>query len=261
MLLLQIKLIYWEYNMLFLKNPFKKKDNNHMNYTKSYQSSKSKECDFKKSYSQCGEDMIVNFIAAALGISNFKYLDIGAYHPSKLSNTYYFYKNNYTGVCIEPDPTLFREFLLEREKDICLNIGVSGSEKGVSDFYVFEQKTLNTFSSGEAKRYQNEEGQKLETIVPVELCSLNNIIKQYFSVHPSFISLDIEGMDLEVIRSFDFAAFPVEIFCIETLTFSTNNMEHKVEDISEIMHANGYMTYADTYINTIYVKENIWKNR
>ncbi|MFM6249337.1 MAG: hypothetical protein ACKPEQ_09345, partial [Dolichospermum sp.] len=56
------------------------------------------------SYSQCGEDLIINFIFNNLGIINPSYLDIGAHHPTYLSNTYSFYRKGCQGVCVEPDP-------------------------------------------------------------------------------------------------------------------------------------------------------------
>lgn len=60
--------------------------------------------DFKKiSYSQCGEDLIVSFIFNRLGILNPNYIDIGAHHPYKLSNTAFFYESGSRGINIEPD--------------------------------------------------------------------------------------------------------------------------------------------------------------
>jgi glycosyltransferase involved in cell wall biosynthesis len=57
----------------------------------------------KISYSQCGEDIIIDFLLTWLKIKNPTYLDIGANDPVKLSNTYYFYKKGSRGVLIEPD--------------------------------------------------------------------------------------------------------------------------------------------------------------
>jgi hypothetical protein len=62
--------------------------------------------DRKVSYSQSGEDVIVDFIFQILKIQKPSYLDVGAHHPSYLSNTYLFYQKGCQGVCIEPDPVL-----------------------------------------------------------------------------------------------------------------------------------------------------------
>src|SRR2546430_2805880 len=60
----------------------------------------------QRSYSQCGEDLLVNFIFGAIRQSAVSYLDVGAHHPTFLSNTYLFYKAGGSGVCVEPDPRL-----------------------------------------------------------------------------------------------------------------------------------------------------------
>ena len=65
--------------------------------------------DAKVSYSQSGEDLIVDFIFQALKIDNPTYLDIGAHHPSFINNTFFFYEKGCVGVCVEPDPTLFEK--------------------------------------------------------------------------------------------------------------------------------------------------------
>ncbi|MFM7886227.1 MAG: glycosyltransferase family 2 protein, partial [Pseudanabaena sp.] len=56
----------------------------------------------KMSYSQCGEDLIIQFIFSSLGISKPSYIDIGAYDAHKLSNTAVFYEQGSRGINIEP---------------------------------------------------------------------------------------------------------------------------------------------------------------
>ena len=51
------------------------------------------------------------------------------------------------------------------------------------------------------------------------------------------------------------------IFCIETLTFFQDKTEEKLGYIIDYMNENGDMTYADTYINTIFVDKSAWRNR
>ena len=53
------------------------------------------------SYSQCGEDLIMNFIFNNLRIEKPSYIDIGAHHPFWLSNTFFFYKKGSKGINIE----------------------------------------------------------------------------------------------------------------------------------------------------------------
>src|SRR5882762_4404520 len=85
---------------------------------------------YNVSYSQAGEDIIVNFWKHAKKIREFSYFDIGANHPVTLNNTYKFYEQGYRGVCVEPDPFLCRKLKKARKNDIIVNSGVSAGEDG-----------------------------------------------------------------------------------------------------------------------------------
>ena len=60
-----------------------------------------------KCYSQEGEDMILRRIFEE---KNGFYVDVGAHHPRRFSNTYYFYKQGWTGISIEPNPQAAKAF-------------------------------------------------------------------------------------------------------------------------------------------------------
>ena len=220
----------------------------------------------KYSYSQCGEDLIVNFVFNAIKIKNPTYVDIGAHHPTYLSNTYLFYQKGCHGICIEPDPYLFKKIKAQRPRDICLNIGAGINQEKSADFYIMTTRTLNTFSKQEAERYQTYGTDKIEKIIKMPLQNINDILNRYCnsncsSSKPNFISLDIEGLDFEIIQTFDFSKYKPEVFCIETLTYTETKSEQKITKIIDFMKSQNYFVYADTYINTIFVHIDSWKNR
>lgn len=215
---------------------------------------------YKISYSQCGEDLIVSFIFSGLNVPKWTYLDIGAHHPTEINNTYLFYLKGHRGVCIEPDPTLFAEIKNVRGEDICLNVGV-GTGEGVADFYVMTSKSLNTFSKVDAERYASNGQQRIEKVIPVPLVSINAVVENYFNPYPNLVSLDIEGLDFQVLQTFDFERYRPEVFCIETLTYTTDKTERKKPEIIDWMNSKGYFSYADTYINTIFVRRDSWAAR
>ena len=214
----------------------------------------------KFSYSQCGEDLILQQLFKVLGVIKVSYLDVGAHHPTYLSNTYLFYKNGGNGICVEPDPSLFESFGKERPRDIHLNCG-AGIVPGEADFYVMSTSTLNTFSKEEAERYQSYGQQRILKTIRIKLETINDIILLNFQKSPNLVSLDVEGLDYLILQSFDFNKYRPEVFCLETLSYTEDKSERKLTEIIDLMHANGYMTYADTYINTIFVDTVAWKNR
>lgn len=217
----------------------------------------------KLSYSQTGEDLIIDFIFEQLNVQQPSYLDLGAHHPFYLSNTYLFYKKGGKGVNVEPDPFLIKRFRKSRKNDINLNVGIgfNDSEK-IADFYIMSARALNTFSKEEAIKVQNYGTYKIEQTVKVPILSVNKIIEEYFpSTCPNFISIDVEGLDYEIIKSFDFNKFRPDVFCIETITYTEDKSEHKIREIYDYLSSKGYFAYADTYINTIFVNTLRWKSR
>lgn len=215
----------------------------------------------RMSFSQCGKDLIVDLVLKSLGIHNPSYIDIGAHDPVQINNTYLFYQNGSSGVCVEPDPRLCYQIRKARKRDTCLNVGVGSSRIESADFYVMSSSTLSTFSWGEAERYQGYGKQKIVEVIKIPLVPINDLIGQHFKKDPDLISLDIEGMEMEVLTSFDFSKCRPPIFCIETLTYTEDNSERKIIDIIGYMNQNNYITYADTYINTIFVDGERWRRR
>ncbi|MCD7914177.1 MAG: hypothetical protein LUG96_02180 [Tannerellaceae bacterium] len=62
------------------------------------------------SYSQEGEDIVLNFLFENKeGYKGF-YVDIGTHHPFRFSNTAYFYKQGWQGINIEPTPGAIEVF-------------------------------------------------------------------------------------------------------------------------------------------------------
>lgn len=211
---------------------------------------------YQKSYSQCGEDLIVNYIFNTLKVAHPTYLDIGAHHPHFLSNTYLFYRQGSRGVNIEPDPFLFSSIKRARSRDVNLNAGMA-AERGSLKLHVFSSRTLNTFSQEEAGKYIKEGHEQIASH-DIEVVTFEDVMKQHFERTPDFISLDVEGMDLEILHSINFTRYQPTVFCIETITYSRGGEGQKLTVIDEIMAEQGYLKYADTYINSIYVRKDRW---
>jgi FkbM family methyltransferase len=212
-----------------------------------------------ESFSQSGEDVIVDFLFNQLGIKLPKYLEIGVCKPITGSNTYRFYKRGSNGVLVEADKSQIENIKKVRPKDHILNIGISSGEKRNADFYIFDEKGYNTFSKEEAILREKNSRSKIVKIESVELKNINEILSENFTLIPDFLSLDIEGLDFEVLKSLDYTKFTIPVICVETCTFSENHIRPKDKRIEEFMISKGYFVYADTYINTIFVNE-YWFN-
>lgn len=214
----------------------------------------------KISYSQSGEDLIVEFIFNQLGINKPSYLDVGAHDPFYLSNTAIFYKKGCRGINIEPDFELYNNFTSIRTEDLNLNIGIGDSSDEL-DFFIMNVPTLNTFSAEQVELYKNEGNYFTKNIKKVKIETINKILTKYNKgIFPDFLSLDAEGVDEIVIKSIDFSNKPI-VICVETLSFSSSGNGIKNNDLINFIKQRGYILYADTYINSIFVSENSWKSQ
>jgi FkbM family methyltransferase len=213
---------------------------------------------YRKSWSQCGEDLILRHLFDMLEIARPRYIDIGAHHPWYFNNTYLFYRQGCSGVNIEPDPALHATLRRGRPRDVNLNVGI-GPAEGELDFHVMSVRTLNTFSAAEAKRYVEQHGISIVETRRIPVRTFAQAVDAHFGAAPDLVSLDVEGMDYEVLRSIDFSRYRPHVFCVETISYATGRERGvKSGDIAGLMTANGYRLYADTYINSIYVAEAVW---
>jgi len=213
----------------------------------------------KTSYSQCGEDMIVRHIFQAIGLSSPSFIDIGAHHPFYMNNTAVFSMAGSRGINIEPDPNLFKQFPLYRKNDVNLNIGISDKEDE-QDFYIINTPTLNTFSKETAEGYQYQGNYKITDVKKIKTDTVTNILEKYANgFFPDFLNLDTEGVDELILNSIDFENnnCPI-VICIETLSFSERGAGIKNKSIIQFLESKGYLFYADTNINSIFVLKSKW---
>ena len=62
------------------------------------------------------------------------YVDIGAFSPILISNTYWFYEYGWSGINVEPFPSVINQFKLVRPRDINLSIAI-GEKEGIQNLY------------------------------------------------------------------------------------------------------------------------------
>lgn len=211
---------------------------------------------YKCSYSQNGEDIIINSAVKMLKMSMPSYLDIGANHPRNGSNTYFFYLKGSHGVLVEPSPSLYKVIQKMRKRDVCLNVGIGPSDEEGALYYMMTSHQLNTFKKEEADAYvagTMHGSQKIENVISVPLVTINSIIGKHFPHGVDILSLDTEGYDLEILQSLDFKACAPKIICVETLHYDEHGKPYKQQAIADYLTSRGYTLYADTHINSIFV--------
>jgi len=206
-----------------------------------------------KSYSQEGEDMILNRL-----FNNKRdgfYVDVGAHHPKRFSNTYFFYKLGWRGINIEPNPDNYEIFEKQRRRDINLRIGVS-DQPGFLSYYMFDEPALNTFNEEIAsEQSRNNERYHRTGQIQVEVQRLDTILRQYMPENTTidFMTIDVEGCDMNVLLSNDWNMFRPNILLVEERKLDLGNYSNS--DINSFLRKTGYSIFAKT-VNTLIFREN-----
>ncbi len=95
----------------------------------------------------------------------------------------------------------------------------------------------------------------MEKVIQVPLVPVNEILSRYFCENaPNFLSLDVEGLDLDVLRGLDFDRYAPDVVCVETLSYDEHQATHKKRDTIDFMISKEYSMYADTRVNSIFCR-------
>lgn len=131
------------------------------------------------SFSEYGEDIIVEKMFGKLNVKDILYLDIGIPSPIYGSNTYRFYINENKGCCIEANPDVIENLISFRPNDYVLNCGLGAVDEEGKEltYYRFKNReALNTFDKDIAEKRSKELGIELKDAISIEMKSLNSII-------------------------------------------------------------------------------------
>jgi FkbM family methyltransferase len=208
----------------------------------------------KISFSQEGEDILLDRILSG-SIQNGFYLDIGAHHPIKFSNTYFFYLRGWRGINIDANPNSMKLFNQFRPYDINVEAAI-GSKLGELDYYVFNHPEVNTFISSHAKEWDGKGDVKLIEIKKVNVITLSDILQKFSKHIPKSIDLltiDVEGMDYEIIKNFDFENYRVKFIIIEESGFNIHDVNKG--EISNFLMKNRFILISRLSNSSIYKSE------
>jgi len=180
-------------------------------------------------------------------------VDIGAHHPYRLSNTAIFYKKGWHGVNIDAMPGSMIRFSKKRKRDINLEIGISKTE-GALNYYVFNEPALNTFSRQEAEKKEQEVGVNIERTEKIFTMPLSKVFSKYLSIDQKidFLSIDVEGLDLEVIQSNNWKIYRPTLVLVEDLKRPNLLELLEVSEIVKFMYQLNYVPIARTWNTLIF---------
>jgi len=167
------------------------------------------------------------------------------------------------GVLVEPNVALIPELKAKRPGDVVLNIGIGVTEQKEADFYCYSEPGWNTFDKAIVEDRTAKSGVKPEKVVKMPLIPINRVIEEHCGGKaPDFLSTDVEGLDLAILKTLDFDRFRPKVICAETIDEDWRRAVPIMDpETTHFLAEQGYEARAMTYYNTMYVDKTLLSSR
>ncbi len=189
-----------------------------------------------RSFSQYGEDLILweFFRGKADGF----FIEIGANHPTALSNTWFFEQRGWRGILVEPLPDRCRELRQVRHGSQIVEAALSVPEnRGTTVFRIAEEHELSGLLVKPDVKCIGE--------VTVTVTTLDDVLAAAGNPHIDFISIDVEGTEVDVLRGFSLERHRPQVLLVEDHWRNPSLHNH--------LCGRGYRIVRRTGVNSWYV--------
>lgn len=208
------------------------------------------------SYSGSLEDIVIDNIMNNLQIpyESMRYVELGVMDPIGASNTYYFYQRGASGILVEANPELIENIKWARKRDKIINKAVYVGKGDEVTLYVSEDAGLSSLISNHIEGNSDWEKHGIIDHVKVPVIHINDIFSMLGSdkTKCDLLSIDIEGYDLEALKSLDFGKYRPKVI-IEELNWTHITGRDYYQKLVDLLIQNDYILYANNQYNGIFV--------
>lgn len=201
------------------------------------------------SFSQFGEDVLCGFFFGRnhQGV----YVDVGAFHPMLLSNTYDFYRKGWRGLCIDANPDIAGLFARFRPQDTFIHSAVGG-QAGSIEMALFKDGAFNCLA--EHLNDVPADIRQSARLVTVPIRPLSAILTENKVEKVDLLNVDCEGNDLKVLQSNDWNRWKPTVICVE------DHAENWAQsDIAEYLASVGYTLKYRAVFTSIFIPTELAK--
>jgi FkbM family methyltransferase len=206
---------------------------------------------FYQSFALEGEDMILRSFFGEK--RNGFYIDIGANDPYRQSNTAYFYLRGWTGINIDATAEVIEDLNEDRKDDINIKALISDETKKKT-LYKFNDSALNTTEKKLANEYSKLAQYNImdrQILTPNSLkLILNKNLKNNRVI--DFMSIDVEGHEMGVLKSNDWKNYRPKVIVCESLNIKSLKEALGCE-VYRYLSKKGYSCFAKTSTNLFFV--------
>lgn len=210
-----------------------------------------------KSYSGNGEDIILKEYLFK-GKRNGFFVDVGSFHPKIISNTYLLHKHGWRGINIDPNPQAIKLFKRYRPKDINLRLGIAETASDRT-YYNFSYSGANTFDETVGEQKANKDWNTVISKDKVHCEPLKVILEKHVPTNTKIdlLDVDVEGLDLEVLKSNDWERFRPNVVLVEDKEFRENPGH---SEVYLFMVNQGYKFYSYLDITLVMIEQSFRRN-
>lgn len=166
-------------------------------------------------YSQNNEEAII-LQALNGGTAGGRLLDIGAYDGKTFSNTLRLFELGWSGVCIEPSPSVFLGCITlhaNNPKVELINAAITVNG-GLSDFYDSGGDAVSSLDDSHRMRWEAGSGVRFKKFT-VNTMSVKDLLARVGN-NFDFINLDVESLNLELFHALPLEEMPqLKVLCVE----------------------------------------------
>lgn len=167
------------------------------------------------SYSQFGEDLLIQPLLQSEAQNKGIYVDIGAYHPVRWSNTFLFYLQGWRGVNVDANREAMEAFKSMRPDDTNLFSAVD-VKTGTASYVRFQEGAWNNTWMTKEELSKTQIPSPILGVEEVPCIHINDLLNQHVQGRKiDLLTVDIEGPDLEVVYSIDFSRFSPLVIAAE----------------------------------------------
>jgi FkbM family methyltransferase len=188
------------------------------------------------------------------------FVDVGASDGVTFSNTFFFENTlGWTGLCIEPRPSAFRD-LVRNRRCLCANVAVGDPEADGDLMQFVEYRGWGSGLSGIAQYYDPRHLERIKreelhpdhrgkTTYNVIVQSLADRLETHELYEIDYLSIDIEGPELKVLKTLDYDRFRIKVIDVE------NN--YRTADIRNFLRTKGYRFVERIGVDELYVRDDL----
>jgi FkbM family methyltransferase len=181
------------------------------------------------------------------------YIDVGCQHPIKNNNTFLLHNKNWSGINIDLDKDNIELFNTSRPSDCNINVAVSDKIAEVDLYFYHKKSPINTID----KKTSQFQKAQVTSVKKIQTNTLNNIIlsSEFNDKHFDFLSVDVEGHELQVFKGLDFTRFAPNVIVVEYLDLNVKKLEIKNLSIENVLNSEIYKFLVSknyTLVNCIY---------